>query len=173
MVKHYKHNKNIPLIGLSALLLGGIPAGPAQAQATFNCFQSLLFGNYTTCGATHAATISPTGTQSTAGCLSAGGAPVAAAQCFFSQTGFPTSTFVFSVTAASYKITNTATAAAKMTVDNFQCRFQGPTASSTKACNFSAPTLFLTIGIGADLTVANGQTAGSYSGTFTVNTNIP
>lgn len=160
---------------MSALLLAGISidaalsANPALGQ-TFSCATGINFGGFTTCNSTETATISPANAQTTTGCLSASGAPFNRGICTF--TNFTASNFQFSVTATKYNITHTTTTA-KMQVDNFSCRFQDDFGTTTGACTYSASPFFVTINIGADLNVNNPQTAGSYSGTYTVQTNIP
>jgi len=158
------------IVRLSAVLLASLAAAPERAPAqTFSCPISLLFGNYTTCASTETSTISPNNTRTTTGCLSTGGAPYNRAQCNYTAGTLPSS-FQFSVTAASYKITNTGTD--QMTVDNFSCRFQ-TSSTFTGACATTITPFFAIIDIGARLTVNNPQASGSYSGTFTVNTNLP
>ena len=163
------------IVRLSAFLLASAFAcpQPARAVATLSCPISLLFGDYNVCTSTEKATITPGNSRSLTGCLSTGGAPYNRAQCNWSQT-FGTSglqQLIISVAAASYKITNST--GAKMTVDNFQCRFQGSATTVTGACQRTTTPFFLLMDIGADLTVKAAQATGNYSGTFTVTTNIP
>lgn len=176
MAAEGKKTQKMKSVRLSAFLLGGAVSclSPAPvAAATLSCPVSLLFGNYTTCASTETATITPNNTRSTTGCLSAGGAPYNRAQCNFNQT-FGTSglkQLVISVTATKYTLNSTGTDT--MVVDNFQCRFQGSTTTVTGACVRTTTPFFLLMDIGADLNITSTQAAGSYSGTFTVNTNIP
>ena len=113
--------------------------------------------------------MTPNNTRSTTGCLSTGGAPFNRAQCNYTAGTLPVP-FQFSVTATQYKITNTT--GSQMTVDSFSCRFQ-TSATITGACTQTVTPFFAIIDIGARMTVNNPQASGSYSGTFTVNTNIP
>lgn len=154
---------------LAALALQ--PAGLAPARAaTLSCPQSLLFGQFTTCNSAETATVTPLNTRNLTGCLSAGGSPFNRAQCNVSQS-FPVTNVVISVTGTKYNVTNTT--GAKMQVDKFSCRFQGSAKTTTGACNFSTTGFFLVMDIGATLNVGNPQAGGSYSGSFTVNTNFP
>ncbi|MCB9990734.1 MAG: DUF4402 domain-containing protein [Rhodospirillales bacterium] len=170
MSKTSKNTKNKQIVRLSAFLAAGILGTPNGAVAqSFSCPISLLFGNYTTCASTQTATVTPGNSRTTSGCLSTGGAPYNRAQCNYTAGTLPVP-FQFSVTATQYKITNTT--GDKMTVDNFSCRFQ-TSATITGACNQTVTPFFAIIDIGARLTVGNPQGSGTYSGTFTVTTNIP
>lgn len=158
------------LVRLSTILLAGIVANPAAAPAqTLSCPVSLLFGQFTTCNSTETATVSPNNIRTTTGCLSVGGSPYNRAQCNVTVPTLPQQ-MVFSVTNTQYNIANTT--AAKMLVDNFQCRFQGSAGTVTGNCAHTTTANFLLIDIGARLTVSNPQAAGSYSGSFTVNVNF-
>lgn len=79
--------------------------------------------------------------------------------------------YQISVTATQYNIANGT--GDQMTVDSFQCRFQGDAGTVTGPCAHTTSGFFLLMDIGARLTVGNPQNAGAYNGTFTVNTNFP
>ena len=168
---HKNNKKRIVRMSAALLALASTTYNPDLIRAqTLSCPQSFLFGNYTTCASTETSTISPAGARTTSGCLSAGGAPFNAAQCNVSQT-FPVTNVSISVTAASFTVKNATSKT--MVVDNFSCRFQGSITTKTGTCSFTTSGFFFLMDIGARLNVGNPQESGTYSGTFTVQTNFP
>lgn len=126
-----------------------------------------MFGDYMPCSATETATITPNDARTTTGCLTAAGSPYGRAFCTVSQV-FDTdglNPIQFSVASTVAKLSNTT--ANTMGIDSFRCM------TSSVKCTPANPiirtTFFLSIPIGARLTVGNLQASGSYTGTFTVN----
>lgn len=168
--KNKKHAQK--KVRLSAFLLTGAAlaaAQPAGAQ-TFSCATGIVFGDFMACSSTQSVTVTPGNSRTTSDpCLSPGGAPYNRGICVF--TNFTASNWQFSITATKHYMSNGT--GAKMTVDNYQCRFQGDLGTVTNACNYTASPFFATIQIGADLTVSGSQSPGTYNGTFTVQSNLP
>lgn len=131
-------------------------AGEAGAQ-NLNCFDNLLFGSMTPCGAAGTVTIQPDNTPSSS-CVTVGGAPQSRARCIVTQTP-PTRPIQISVSAATVTISN---GTANMNVNGFNI------ISNAGGCCKTVTAPFVNIPIGATLNVGASQAAGSYSGTFGV-----
>ena len=164
-----KFGKSISTVaaGLTAIGLAGLASSGAQAASDtgtanativqaigITAVNTLEFGDILN-GAANTVTISPASVQSaTDGTQLIGGTVQAAS---FDVTGDPSRAYTVSLP-VSTTVTGPGPA---MTVNNF-------THNSGGALGVAGTDTF---NVGADLIVANGQTAGAYTGTFTVTVN--
>ena len=149
------------LISLSVLAILSIATKSAKAQiVSFTCSQSLSFGDVIACPTGPSTiTITPTGSRTVGGCLTAGNAPFNNAECKITQRGKPQSIQV-SVSGA-VKTLNAGTHT--LTYNNFNLITNAGGATQTrKKRNITVP-------IGATLNVPASQPGGTYTGTFTLN----
>lgn len=149
-----KHNKKLFVKLSAATLLALIPQG-AKAQS-LNCFDPLLFGSITPCGAAGTVTISPSNSQSTS-CVAAT-APYSRARCIVTQL-FPFRPIQIQITSPSFLISSGGN---NMNVNAFNIISDAGGPSTT----ITAP--FVNIPIGATLNVGSTQASGTYTGTFTI-----
>lgn len=167
MAKRSENTGKARLVRISAALLAALAATPEPAAAqTLSCGLSLAFADYTTCGASGSATVTPAGSRSISGCLTGSTGVYHNGQCFYFVAGTPPQIQI-SVTATKYTMKNST--GAKMVVDSFSCYFQGASTPVTGPCQHTTQPSTLIMNIGATLNVSNPQAEGSYSGAFTVN----
>lgn len=166
-----KFGKSISIVaaGLTAIGIAGFASSGAQAASDtgtanativqaigITAVNSLEFGDILN-GAANTVTVSPAGVRSaTDGTQLIGGTVQAAS---FNVTGDGNRAYTITLPAAA---TVTEGGGATMTVNNFTHNAGGAPALTAGADTFN---------VGADLTVALGQVAGAYTGTFTVTVN--
>jgi len=155
--------------GLTAIGMAGFTSGDAQAASDtgtanativqaigITAVNSLEFGDILN-GAANTVTVSAAGARSaTDGTQLIGGTVQAAS---FNVTGDGSRAYTITLPASA---TVTGPGAATMTVDTFTHDAGGAPALTAGADSFN---------VGANLTVANGQAAGAYTGTFAVTVN--
>ena len=156
--------------GLTAIGMAGFTSGDAQAASDtgtanativqaigISAVNTLEFGDILN-GAANTVTVSAlTGARSATDATQLIGGTVQAAS--FSVTGDNNRAYTITLPASA---TVTGPGAATMTVDTFTHDAGGAPALTAGADSFN---------VGANLTVANGQAAGAYTGTFTVTVN--
>ena len=136
-----------------ATLVSALPNG-AFAQ-NLNCFENLIFGEITTCGAPGTVIVRPDN-SSTPSCVTVSG-PISRARCVVTQS-FPFRQIQVNVSAAAV----ISSGANTMNVTNFNIVTNGGGTSATA----TAP--FLNVPIGATLNIGGSQAGGTYSGSFNV-----
>ncbi len=147
------------LVALSAVILSGIHPEQVRAQS-ISCPQPMNFGGAIQCGTASTILLRPNNTRVVGGCLVPSAAPFARGRCNVTQT-FPLRPVIISVTATSYKMS--ASTGKTMTVNAFNLLTNagGPTVTTTA--------FFVSVPVGATLNVGANQTAGTYTGTVTIN----
>jgi hypothetical protein len=155
--------KAAAMVALSMLAVTTLFPEKAFAQ-TVNCNEPMDFGEIFSCAGTGTVTIHPEDGSPTTygGCISSAGAPTSFGRCFITQS-FPTRPVQISVASATINVT---AGANNMSLDDFNIVTNAGGAATT------ITSLFVSVPIGATLHVGSGQTAGSYSGSFTLNVNL-
>ena len=158
-IQHMRKNKKTKALGknswvpLSIATLISLVPSAAFAQ-NLNCFENLIFGEITTCGAAGSVTVRPD-TSTTSSCVTVGSAPQSRARCVVTQS-FPFRPIQVNVS-ASATISN---GGSTMSVTNFNI----VTNAGGTGTTVTAP--FLNVPIGATLNVGGSQASGTYTGTF-------
>jgi hypothetical protein len=149
-------------VGVSLMVASLLPVDLARAQSIPSCFQTLSYGSIVACPGGGTVTVEPTGARSSTGCVVVMG-NASPGTCFIQGSLFPVRPMDVSITAANYPLSN---GTDQMSIDNFNLNAPGNGANITVSAFFTA------VNIGARLTVAGGQAAGTYSGTATLNVNF-
>lgn len=140
-------------------------ARQAAAQM-LNCSQGIEFGTFAACGVLSTATLTPTGSISTTGCLSPIGSSIPG---FCILTGIVGTTLI--TVAGPGNLSNGAN---NMAIDNFMLQVSGsPTPVPSIAVTATSGSPNLNFGVGARIQVGAAQAGGTYTGTYTVTTNYP
>ena len=130
---------------------------PSSALAqNLNCFENLIFGEITTCGAAGTVTVRPDN-SSTSSCVTIGGIPQSRGRCSVTQS-FPFRPIQVNVSAAATISNGTS----NMNVTSFNIVTNAGGTQTTQ----TAP--FVDVPIGATLNVGASQAEGTYSGTLNV-----
>ena len=130
---------------------------PMSAFAqNLNCFENLIFGEITPCGAAGTVTINPDNSTSSS-CVTVGGVPQSRGRCSVTQS-FPYRPIQVNVSAAA-TITN---GTSNMNITSFNIVTNAGGTQTTQ----TAP--FVDVPIGATLNIGAAQASGSYSGSLGV-----
>lgn len=153
------------LVTLSAAVMAfsGLP-GYAYAQTVDCNTPPLDFGSILACAGGGSVTVTPAGSQSTTGCVSSTGGPFNAGGCFLIGSTVIPSPVILSLTGTG----PLSGPGADMSVTSFIVN-GGTNNQTTVTVSLAASTV---IPFGATLNINPGQTAGTYSGSATVNANF-
>lgn len=145
-------------------LLLGIQATHAE---TLSCTQVLHFGTFASCGSSHKATVSPTGTISTTGCLTPMGGHMPG-RCRLSDI---TDTSVIMISGDGALADE---GGGHMNIDQFMLRpLSSGTTQSTLDVTSDMIGTDLDFAVGATLQIDGAQQGGVYNGTYTLTINFP
>ena len=153
MKKSKKHHRNL-LVNLLLTTLVALSPSKVWAQ-TLSCFDNLIFGQIVTCGGAGTVTVRPDNSQVET-CVTVN-PPTSRARCIVTQS-FPFRPIQISINAPTYVINNGGAGNMNVNAFNIITNANGPTSTIT------AP--FVSVPIGATLSVGGTQATGTYTGTF-------
>lgn len=159
------HNSKPLFVALSVFAVAAVGSARQASAQALNCDQGLEFGTFMACAAPGTATLSPTGSLSTTGCLAAIGSSIPGTCILTGIAG----TSVITVAGPG----NIVNGGNNIAIDNFLLQVSGSSVASPSIVVTAPSVPALVFNVGARLNISAGQTGGNYSGTYTVTTNYP